>query len=230
MSTWTPLEITSRAINSASSGSHSHTGIHTESSSPWFFRSGVRHKMTQWCCSVVHLILNLLSSLSTLFGLWPLLQPAKWNATVGDRFSVCLLNQGGMENPLLRPRFTVVGILLMTPISPDILAALLPSSYIQTAHLSSHFLIVFNTHSWNCSCFTLHSLFHALIHPSIRVSAPGLEPSSTEPLYTWFLNSGLLSFMSMTKMYRSMGFSTWFPFMSTAWARNWEAEKHKKRS
>lgn len=94
MRTWTPLEITSGAINSGSSGSNSHTSMHTESSSPWFFRSEVRHKMTQWCYSVVHLILNLLSSLSTLFGLWPMLQPAKWKATVGDRFSVCLLNQG----------------------------------------------------------------------------------------------------------------------------------------
>lgn len=27
---------------------------------------------------------------------------------------------------------------------------------------------------------------------------PGLEPSATEPLYTWFWNSGLLSFMSIT--------------------------------
>lgn len=94
MSTWTPLEITSGAINSGSSGSHSHVRMHTESSSLWFFRSEVRHKITQWCYSVVHLILNLLSSLSTLFGLWRLLQPAKWKATVGDRFSVCLLNQG----------------------------------------------------------------------------------------------------------------------------------------
>lgn len=71
-----------------------HTCMHRESSSPWFLRSEVRYKMTQWCYSVAHLILNLLSSLSTLFGLWPLLQLAKWKATVGDRFSVCLLNQG----------------------------------------------------------------------------------------------------------------------------------------
>lgn len=71
--------------------------MHTESSSLWLLRSKVRHKMTQCCWSMAYLILNLLSSLSTLFGLWPLLYPAKWKATVGDRFSVCLLNQEEQE-------------------------------------------------------------------------------------------------------------------------------------
>jgi len=45
---------------------------------------------------------------------------------------------------------------------------------------------------------------------------PGLDPSGTEPLNTVCVNSGLLSFMSMTLMTMSMGFSTWFPFRSTA--------------
>lgn len=77
ISTWTPLEIASGAVKSGSSGSCSHAHTHTQSSSLCFPPSEVRHKTTQWCYSVVHLILNLLSSLSTLSGLWPLLQLAK---------------------------------------------------------------------------------------------------------------------------------------------------------
>lgn len=72
-------------------------------------------------------------------------------------------------------------------------------------------------------CLFVYLFFYPPVPPQ-NVLIPGLDPSSTEPLYTWFLNSGLLSFMSMTKMYRSMGFSTWFPFMSTAWARNWNTQ------
>lgn len=60
-------------------------------------------------------------------------------------------------------------------------------------------------------------------------SVPGLDPSGTEPLKMLWVNSGLLSFWSMTLMTMSMGFSTWFPFVSTAWARNW-TQTHSTRN
>lgn len=50
---------------------------------------------------------------------------------------------------------------------------------------------------------------------------PGLDPSGTVPFQIWWVNSGLLSFMSMTLITMSIGFSTWLPFRSTAWALSW---------
>ena len=61
---------------------------------------------------------------------------------------------------------------------------------------------------------------HACVHVCVHMFLPGLDPSGTEPLKMACMNSGLLSFWSITLMTMSMGFSTWFPFRSTAWARN----------
>lgn len=56
------------------------------------------------------------------------------------------------------------------------------------------------------------------------MNVPGLAPSSTVPFQIWCMNSGRLSFISMTLMMMSMGFSIWFPLMSTAWARSCECK------
>lgn len=62
---------------------------------------------------------------------------------------------------------------------------------------------------------------------NVKTGVPGLAPSSTVPFQIWWVNSGRLSFISMTLMMMSMGFSIWFPLMSTAWARSCERKKSK---
>lgn len=64
--------------------------------------------------------------------------------------------------------------------------------------------------------------FQRLVQLNRQKDLPGFAPSEMLPFQIWCRNSGRLSFISITLMTMSMGFSTWFPFTSTACALSCE--------
>lgn len=75
------------------------------------------------------------------------------------------------------------------------------------------------------SLLTVICSFSVIVYLASCAVLPGLEPSGTVPFQIWWVNSGLLSFISITLITMSIGFSTWLPLRSTAWALSWRKTK-----